>query len=524
MTSTRPRSIFITCQGTRGDVQPYCNLGMALAEAGWSVLLGAPPEFQSFVSSHGLDFIDIGPAPTHTMYQNTVSDDDEGRAHRSSIGRPWAAYSAARRLFNPPHGPPFTLTWFQRILSTCRDRKPDVLMLVFTSWCGAAVIPKLLGHSTKVVISYPMPMAATGEFAVAMAGTGFTLGWSVLNKLQWSISQRMIVQTIHLAAARRNLAITIKEEKEAGRPLPGASTTTLDDMMNVTGLPTLFAFSPSLLSKPADWPANFRVIGQLQRRRSVNDAHKPLPTSLQTYLEECRNHNLHVIYIGFGSLGFFPPERVTQILDDAACAVEMVAESFPVRAIIQTTLSSTPGKTGALSGRLNTSGTTQADTSGAEASPSKPYFIFSESVDHTALFPQTSLIISHGGVGTVQAALGAGKPVISVCCLPTADQSFWADLCYRRSLSPRWMWVDALTPHRLADSIRTVMKDLDKFTMKAENVARDMATDDALSEAMVVLETEAEKAYASDLKDIGDGTVKRRVSSICVTASVAYGT
>lgn len=42
-----PKSIFITCQGTRGDVQPYCNLGASLLERGWRVMLGAPAEFKA---------------------------------------------------------------------------------------------------------------------------------------------------------------------------------------------------------------------------------------------------------------------------------------------------------------------------------------------------------------------------------------------------------------------------------------------------------------------------------------------
>lgn len=252
-----------------------------------------------------------------------------------------------------------------------------------------------------------------------MAGTGFSLCCSTFNRWQWAVSERAIVQGIHLKASKRILDAIIQEEAAAGRPLPGAGKVALDLKMNTGNLPVLFAYSPALLPKPSDWPDNHYVVGQMQLRPSAGAAHKPLPAPLQTYLDDCRNKNLHVIYIGFGSLGFFTPEKVTSILDAAAQAVCLVAETLPVRAVIQTTLSSTPGKTGNL---------TEAKSKGGEL----PYMTFSESVDHTALFPQTSLVVSHGGVGTVQAALAAGKPVFSICCLPTADQSFWADLCFRR--------------------------------------------------------------------------------------------
>lgn len=489
MSSEKPRSIFITCQGTRGDVQPYVNLGVALSNAGWSVLLGAPEEFRGFVTSHGVQFTDIGPAPTHDMYKSTVSDNQEGRAHRSSTSRPFAAYTAARRLFNPSDSPPFTLTWFRSILNVCKEYRPDILMLVFTSWCGATVIPELLDIPTKCVVSYPMPMAPTSEFAVAMAGTGFSLGWSFFNRLQWNVSQKAIVQRIHLPAAKRNLSIVIEEEACSGTPLVGAKKVTLDNDLNVKKLPALFAFSPALLPKPKDWPSHYHVIGQLQKQRSPMDPHTPLPQGLQAYLDRCRNSNLQVLYIGFGSLGFFSQDRVSSILETVASTVEMLSARLPIRAVIQTTLSSTPGKLGVIKERKSDGQLNDGSNSISSLKDQIPPFLaFSETVDHTALFPQCSLVCSHGGVGTVQAALAAGKPVISVCCLPTADQSFWADICTRRKLGPQWLWVDALTRQRFATTVTKAVNNLETYTRNAEQVAREMASENAIKNAIQLLE------------------------------------
>lgn len=424
-TRNKNKSIFIACQGTRGDIQPYVNLGTYLLEQGWSVLIGAPPEFRDFVvKGYRLEFLDIGESPTHAMYSKSVADDTEGRKYRSNTTKPLAAYRTTQQLFNPPAGSgvPITKTWFQRILSGCRGMQPDILMLVFTSWCGAAVIPHLLGHQTRVVLSLPMPMAPSSEFSVSMAGTGYSLCCSLFNRWQWAISERMIVQGIHMKGARKVLTSVIAEEEAAGRHLPGAGTVTLDERMGTSGLSTIFVYSPALLPKPADWPQNYHVVGQLLKKRRSGDSHKALPAVLQAYLDDCRNKNLQVMYIGFGSLSFFPEPRVTAILDAMVEAVKEIAVTQPVRAIIQTTLSSTPGKTG------NLSSSHACDVSKKD----NPYFVFSESVDHEALFPQVACVVSHGGAGTVQTALASGKPVVCMCCLPTADQSFWADLCYRR--------------------------------------------------------------------------------------------
>ena len=111
-----------------------------------------------------------------------MSEGAGGKAHRALATRGFAAAREARELFNPADGDPFTQTWFRRILDGCRATRPDVLLCVFTTWCGAAVIPHLLGLPTRVVLSYPRPMAPTSEFAVAMAGTGFSLCCNLFNR------------------------------------------------------------------------------------------------------------------------------------------------------------------------------------------------------------------------------------------------------------------------------------------------------------------------------------------------------
>jgi UDP:flavonoid glycosyltransferase YjiC (YdhE family) len=438
---------------------------------------------QGFVTGHGIEFWDIGPAPSQAQYEQAVTDN----AQRSSLTRPWAAYTAAKELYNPKDKAPFTQIWFNKIAEGCIAFQPDVLVLVFTAWCGAAAIPALLGLPTRVVLSYPMPMAPSSEFSVSMAGTGFSLKWAWLNKLQWRLSERMIVQKIHLKAAKRNVEAYIQERKAATGDNTVLNTIALDDTMNTGGLPGLFAFSPAVLPKPADWPKNFHVIGQLSKKRSALDEHKPLPPRLQAYINDCRKKDLHVIYIGFGSLGFFPPARVTAILDTVAAAVTEVAASYPFRAVIQTTLSSTPGKTGSLT-------VTSVENGDDSEQHVPPFFTFSESVDHSALFPQTSLVVSHGGIGTVSTALASGKPVLSMCCLPTADQSFWADLCQKRRLGPQWFWVDALTPKRMKEGIVDAINNFEEYTKNAEKLAKEMAKDDAVSVALKVLEAEAAEA------------------------------
>ncbi|NTU56867.1 MAG: glycosyltransferase, partial [Anaerolineales bacterium] len=51
--------ITLLTSGSRGDVQPYIALGLALKRAGADVRLATHENYASFVQAHGLDFFPI---------------------------------------------------------------------------------------------------------------------------------------------------------------------------------------------------------------------------------------------------------------------------------------------------------------------------------------------------------------------------------------------------------------------------------------------------------------------------------
>jgi len=80
-----------------------------------------------------------------------------------------------------------------------------------------------------------------------------------------------------------------------------------------------------------------------------------------------------------------------------------------------------------------------------------------------------------------------------MCCLPTADQSFWADLCCRRRLGPQWFWASDLTVKRMAEGITDALLNLEEYTKNAETMASAMANEDGVELAIQLLEREAER-------------------------------
>lgn len=425
--------------------------------------IGAPSEFERFVLSHpGLGFVDIGIAPT-ILYEKAVQ--------RKGFGKLWKSLQDSKKLFNPSNGAPFAETWFRAILNTCQTLKPDVLVLVFTNLCGAAVIPEMLGlkDQIKVVLSYPMPMAPTKEFCVSMAGSGYSYCLSGLNKAQWKMSDRFIVQAIHLKAAKK---IIQNVATEKGLPIVD-----IDDSFNAGTAPALFCFSPAILPKPCDWPDNYHVVGQFTNHQQGGalSSSSSLPEKLQLYLDESKANGYQVVYGGFGSLGFFSPEQIQNLLDSITSAITNLSTKCKIRAIIQTALSSRPGMTAEYKKK-------------DDSSVNVPYMMFSETVDHTVLFRQVDMVLSHGGVGTLQAALRQGTPCASICCLPTADQSFWADLLERRGLGPPWVWIDGVKGKVVEDMVQNVLDNYEKYKGNAERMGIDMAKENGVEAARVILD------------------------------------
>src|SRR5690606_269823 len=54
------KRIAIATIGTQGDVQPYVALACALQKRGYSVVVGAPDDFEDMVTGHGLEFHSLG--------------------------------------------------------------------------------------------------------------------------------------------------------------------------------------------------------------------------------------------------------------------------------------------------------------------------------------------------------------------------------------------------------------------------------------------------------------------------------
>jgi sterol 3beta-glucosyltransferase len=210
------------------------------------------------------------------------------------------------------------------------------------------------------------------------------------------------------------------------------------------GHPMLYGVSPSLLPKPADWPSNALVCGQwLAPAKQWSP-----PDSLSEFLAAGEPP----IYVGFGSMGGFEPQRMLDTI------------------------------VGGLAGRR---ALFYPGWSGIEASQLPENIFVVGDTPHDWLLPQTSVAVHHGGSGTTHSAARAGVPSVVV---PFAgDQAFWAERLYQAGIAARLSSWKALNAASFAESIRFAERD--EVRSRARAMGERMLTEDGLASTVRTIET-----------------------------------
>ena len=214
----------------------------------------------------------------------------------------------------------------------------------------------------------------------------------------------------------------------------------------------LLAVSPSICKRPHDWASNHVVTGFINEANPPSD--RPLPTPLQTFLEEGESP----VFIGFGSMmlaGAADYARETiGIWRDAARALD-------IRAVFQLpecllSLASSDGSTHAVSW-----------------------------ADYRLLFPHCSTIIHHGGAGTTQSALRAGRPSIVVAHM--SDQFFWGQELERMGVAGPTQRRKGLSAPKLRNAIRATL-DNPSLAPNAKLLGESMSKENGVESAIGAIE------------------------------------
>lgn len=264
--------VAIETLGSRGDVQPYVALALALLARGHDVQLAAPTQFQDFVEGHRISYVAL---PGEFL---TLLDTPEGKAAIAG-GK---GFSSGLKLLK--HIRPLMMQLFDCEWQAVQSFAPDIIVyhpksLVSPYMATSLGIPHVLASPvpgltpTKAFPSPLLPFPRLGPF----------------NQL----SHKLALKAVDLLLGRD--LKTWRERSlgtEAERPAPQAGT--------------IYAYSPAILPKPEDWGPDVLVSGYWF-------LDEPLWTP-DPALARFLDNGPPPVYFGFGSMPGLNAEAVTGMI------------------------------------------------------------------------------------------------------------------------------------------------------------------------------------------------------------------
>jgi sterol 3beta-glucosyltransferase len=383
--------ISLFTMGGRGDTEPFIALAVRLARAGHEVTLAARPDFADLCAAHRIPF-----APLGHPYQPFL----RGSAAALGSGNPLALarYGIAQRRY------------FMEGVAEDEWRAAqgaDAIVFKYSWFAGYSLAEKL---QVPCVAAMPFPMTPTDAFPCFWLFGGHDRGrWG--NRLIWSLSEQVTWQ------------IGRGEDNRLRRELLDIPRLPLLGPLGRQereAMPVLYAYSPTLLPPPPDWPPRFRVTGAWFL--DPPPGWQP-PPALVEFLES----GPPPVYVGFGSMTSADPDATLATVLDAL-------------------------------DRAGQRGVLARGWAGLGAGHQLPRDVLAiDDVPHSWLFPRMAAVVHHGGAGTTAAALRAGVPAVITPL--TADQPSWGRTVHRLGAAPPPIPFRHLTAVRLSRAISSAVTD-----------------------------------------------------------------
>ncbi len=402
--------ITIFTLGTRGDVQPFALLGGALQKKGHNVTLCTAKNFKNLVEGYGLNFHAVD-----TDYEEILNSKEGRKILQANL---LAIQRNLKSLIFPLIESSLTQFYHLAKSSDLIIYRPKTLVDVFVNQIPVKAIRAAVIPAVEETSEFSNPMFS------ALNLPDFLNKWSYkLNKYRFKFFKKPIND------------FYLKNRLK-------------DDLPDEINNPFIYGISPSLLSKPDDWPANHSLTGFW-----LPPSNSDLPVDISEFIKSGEPPLL----ITFGSMPI-KEELKTLIIK----AVKRVNHRFII-----------------IKG--------WADWETGELKDEKKFKIIN-TVPFEDIFPFVKAVIHHGGIGTTAECLRSGKPMF-ICPItyPVGDQYFWGDLAYKKGIGIKPVALSKLKPKIFAEKINELLVCKDLY-QNAETLAERIKTEDGLSKAVDIIE------------------------------------
>ncbi len=273
--------IVIIAPGSRGDVQPYIALGKGLQNAGHYIRLVSHSNFESLVTSYGLEFWSFG---------NDVKDAVENSEMRELTEKGNFLLLMAKMAQEAKRE---ALRFAEGGLAAAQGMD-IVLAGIGGLFIGTAIAEKL---DIPLVQAYVFPFTPTQEFPSVLTPKIP----NVLNRFSHQLARQLMWQGF-----RSSDSIARKQVLN----LPAAPFLGPFGSKSTRNMPILYGFSPSVIPSPSDWNGNTHITGYWFVEEAEN--WQP-PTALLDFLQS----GSPPVYIGFGSMSSRNPEQTADLIIQA---------------------------------------------------------------------------------------------------------------------------------------------------------------------------------------------------------------
>jgi sterol 3beta-glucosyltransferase len=387
--------ITVLVLGTRGDVQPFIALALALGRRGHEVCVATSRGFADLVAHSGARHFPIT-ADYEAWFQ-------------SEEGTRWMGASSPDKFKQMLTGEGVGLASRLRpqmnreLLAACEGADAIVANLVIED--SAACIAEKLQR--PLFLGYTLPMLPTAEFPSPFFAE-HPLPWRGLNRLTHSL-----LETVYWQGQKR---LVNAWRAELGLP---AAARSMREKVWRGGAAILHCYSAQLVPRPPEWSASNVITGfwTMPSQEGVFAGGTPSPALIR-WLDE----GPPPVYLGAWRLPLWTRKDIVGLAAD-------VADTLGIRIVLGAHWS--------------------ASELAALHVPSNLFI--TGSVDHEWLFSRCAATVHHGGAGTTAATLRAGLP--TVICAICNDQPFWGSRVTALGVGSS-MPFKQLTVERLTQALR----------------------------------------------------------------------